>query len=189
MLWLTYTFVYTPALSNTPVTYSIISYNSHRESVRLTGTKRMTTFSITAGCRMFPGSALKLQHKLHSAREIAKYPVSNAIITTTKQLKMQRLNSRSFSKKSQLPQTAPDTLYAPCNAFFPARVPCYPASGMLEAAAAASSGLCQRVVPPVLFRRFCLDNSPYLTYFNCRPGRGTVYEAWHFFTKFAFRRR
>ena len=92
-------------LKHTSVTYSINSYNSRREPVRATGTKRMTMFGLTAGCRMFPGSALKLQHKLHSARAIVKYSVSNVIIITTKQLKMQRLNSRSFSKKSQFPQT------------------------------------------------------------------------------------
>ncbi len=128
-------------LKHTSVTYSINSYNFRRKPMRVTGTKRMTMFGITAGCRMFPGSALKLQHKLHSARAIVKYPVSNMIIITTKQLEMQRLNSRSFSKKSQLPQTAPDTLHAPGNAFFPARVLCSAASGMLEAATGASSGL------------------------------------------------
>jgi hypothetical protein len=56
-------------------------------------------------------------------------------------LKMQRLNSRSFSKKSQLPQTAPDTLHATGNAFFPTRVPCSTASGTLKAATGAPSGL------------------------------------------------
>ena len=128
-------------LKHTSVTYSINSYNARREPVRATGTKRMTMFGLTAGCRMFPGSALKLQHKLHSARAIVKYSVSNVIIITTKQLKMQRLNSRSFSKKSQFPQTAPDTLHAPGNAFFPTRVPCSTPSGTLKAAMGASSGL------------------------------------------------
>jgi len=85
VLWLTYTFVYTRAVSNTdPLPIPFISYNSRREPARLTGTKRMT-----AVCRMFPGSTLKLQHNLYSARAIVKYSVSSMVSLTTKQLKMQ----------------------------------------------------------------------------------------------------
>ncbi len=76
-------------LKHTSATYSINWYNSRRKPVRATGTKRMTTFGTIAGCRMFPGSALKLQDKLHSARAIVKYSVSNMVIITTNQLKMQ----------------------------------------------------------------------------------------------------
>ena len=113
-------------LKHASVTYSINSYNARREPVRATGTKRMTMFGLTARCRMFPGSALKLQHKLHSASAIVKYSVSNVIIITTKQLKMQRLNSHAYPKKSQFPQTAPNTLHAHAMPFSRQKFPVLP---------------------------------------------------------------
>ena len=124
-------------LKHTSVTYSINSYNSRRKPMRVTGTKRMTMFGLTAGCRMFPGSALKLQHKLHSARAIVKYSVSNSIIITTNQLKMQRQNSRAFSKNSHFPQTGLIWSTPLAVHFFPASVARSAASGT----AGASAGL------------------------------------------------
>ena len=139
-------------LKHTSATYSIISYNSRRKPLRAAGTKRMTMFGTIAGCRMFPGSSLKLQDKLHSARAIVNYSVSNSVIITTNQLKMQRPNYRAFSKNSQFPQTRP-TWSLPLVMHFPARAPCFTAFGTADAMPGTSSGLFN-ILPSDAFSAF-----------------------------------